>query len=551
MAKSTSQLQQVPIGEPEPAAADQRYLHLFEQLSLLIGNHDTGEVSVRACESIAQLLEVGACSIAMLNEDGTALDLLAATHIKPDSWPHIKLTVAGGIYEPVLSRRESLLIRDAKDFESHFHRKPDTRHASASCVVVPLITQDRTVGVINVAHPLSRPCFDRRDVDLLAAVARVVGSALLSTMQYRQAVLLQKKLTDLFNRLHVGIVVVDDKMRITESNRRAQKLFQFEQKGRPKLEEALHGTVYNVCCRLIRQIEDKQIEAADDGLELKRGDESKMLKIRAIRSMDALIGEHLIMIDEAGQEEEVRRLRESENAKHSFLAIISHELRTPLTVIKAALPMLEVKEKPTPPEIMKQVHQLLSNNCHRLSEVVNSILYVTEIESGTLELAMRPTDIHKLLSDTILRNTTSATQKRVKLSAALNAGQPEIVADGQRLGTVFSELIHNAIKFSDPDTEISIQTGQTPPWFEVVIRNVGQCIDPNKRSDIFEKFVQGNQSLTRSVGGCGLGLFLVYNIVRLHGGMVELLESDQKVTTFRVRLPLDRPGEAPPEGAGA
>jgi signal transduction histidine kinase len=514
-------------------------------LSLLIGDQDAGEVSLRSCELIAELLEVAACSIAVLDEKGTTLELSAATHIARAEWPQIRIPVAGGIYEQVLERRQSLLLRDREDFQKYFHREPDPRYASASCVVVPLLIQDRAVGVVNVAHPLNRSGFHRRDVALLEAVARLVGSALHTALQYQEAVRLQKKLTDLFNSLHVGIVVVDGQERVIQSNKSAQRLFHFSQKGQPPLEQVLHGTVYNVCCRLIRRIKENG-GGADDSLELKRGDDRVLIKIRVIRAMEALPGEHLIMFEEAGQEEEVRRLRESENAKHAFLAIISHELRTPLTVLRGALPLIAPRDKPISPETLSQVHRLLSDNSHRLSEVVNSILYVTEIESGTLELTLRPTDLHGLLMEILDRHTANATRKRVRLTPRFEADQAEIAVDGQRLATVFSELITNAIKFSEPDTEVLVRTRLQPPWLEIQVTNVGQRIDPRQRREIFQKFYQSNQTLTRTAGGCGLGLFLVENIVRLHGGTVDLLESEGAETTFRVRLPLERPGEPRP-----
>jgi signal transduction histidine kinase len=547
MAESTSRLQEDAAVGPEPTVGSQRYLDLFAQLSRLIGSHDAGEVAVRSCDLIAKLLEVGACSIATLSEDGTTLGIQAATHITPDQWSKIQMPVPGGIYERSIADGRSLLIRDREDFEKHFRRQPDARYASASCVVVPLVSQDRAVGVISVAHPLSRRWFEERDVELLEAVARVVGSALHSAAHYLQAVQLQKKLTDLFNSLHVGIIVVDQNRRVTQSNRLARSLFHIDQTDRPPLEKVLEGTVYNVCCRLLRQIEQPGREAAEDGLELKQDGVSRMFKIRAVRSVEAMLGEHLIMIEEVGQEEEVRRLRESENAKHSFLAIISHELRTPLTVIRGAIPLLASGANAPPPEMLAQIHRLLSNNCHRLTEVVNSILYVTEIESGTLKLAPRPIDIHCLLREIVERNATNAAQKRVRLVEDFVEDDPDVVVDGQRLSTVLSELVHNAIKFSHSDTDITVRTRREPPWFEIQVTNTGVGIDPCKREEIFKKFYQGNQTLTRTVGGCGLGLFLVYNIVRLHGGTVELLTSDADAdeTTFRVRLPLEQPGEAP------
>jgi signal transduction histidine kinase len=538
MAESPSNLHPLTAAELDPTVGVQRYLSLFERLSLLIGGAESGAIAERACELIAELLEVAACSLTLLNEQEDALEMLAATHIPRAEWSKIRVPVAGSFYEDVLTHRQSLLIRDREDFERLFKRKPDARYTSASCVVVPLLIQERAVGAINVAHPLTRRWFEERDRVLLQAVARLIGSALHSSRQYHEAMRLQKKLTDLFNSLHVGLIVVDADGRVSHCNQRAQELFQFSPDGRPLLSDAIQGMFYNVCCRLLSKVKAEG-GWAEDGLEVKIGERRLMLKARVMRCMAELLGDYLIMIEEAGQDEEVARLRESENAKHAFLSIISHELRTPLTVIRAALSLLAPRAtgQPIPTETHAQLHRLLSGNCHRLSEVVNSILYVTEIESGTLELSTKPTDVHQLIAEVLDRDRANAEQRKIQIVARLEASDPIVVLDPQRMETVLSELVHNALKFANSGSEVVVRSRRDEACLEIDVTNFGKPIDPGQRKQIFQKFYQGDQTLTRVAGGCGLGLFVVYNIVRLHGGTIELPEPEQGETTFRMRLP--------------
>ena len=102
---------------------------------------------------------------------------------------------------------------------------------------------------------------------------------------------------------------------------------------------------------------------------------------------------------------------------------------------------------------------------------------------------------------------------------------------------VLSEMTANAIKFAYSGSRVSIHTCQQGSWIEIEIANTGTPIDAAQRKTIFEKFSQGDQSMTREAGGCGLGLFLVYNIVRLHGGQVELVDREGRETAFVVRMP--------------
>jgi signal transduction histidine kinase len=186
-------------------------------------------------------------------------------------------------------------------------------------------------------------------------------------------------------------------------------------------------------------------------------------------------------------------------------------------------------------------------NCHRLADVVNSILDVTEIESGTLQLNLRPVNLSEMLDEVIGVHAEGAANKRLSWNCRFELDPPEIRADPRRLRQVLSELVSNAIKFSNPGGRISIQAALRTPWVEIEIVNMGARIDPALRKMIFEKFCQGSQANTRSVGGCGLGLFLVQNLVRLHGGEVQLLELAGDETTFLVRLPSAPAGAAQPE----
>jgi two-component sensor histidine kinase len=104
-------------------------------------------------------------------------------------------------------------------------------------------------------------------------------------------------------------------------------------------------------------------------------------------------------------------------------------------------------------------------------------------------------------------------------------------------------IITNAIKFSDPNEPVRVATKLNGNWAEVWISNTGQVIEDAQRENIFDKFRQCDGSNTRTVGGCGLGLFLARHLVRLHGGQIQLAECHEKQTTFVVRLPIEMPPE--------
>jgi len=531
----------------------QRYLELFARLTPLIGSHDRDEISLRACELIAEMLGVEACSILLADASRTHLVLAAATHIARAEWGKIELPLGEGICGSVFQTGKPLLVRGSRELRAQFERDPNLRYRTPSFVVVPVTIRGQIAGVINIANPVGRRTFLKRDVDMLEAAANLVAGALVSALQHAETCQLHKNLEDVFDSLAVGILSVNGEGRVTNCNQHARMLFGLNGLAgvQPKLTDILPGTIYNVCRRLMRQ-SSAGGEPIQERIKAQLEDRPIMLEITIsrIRCLGEEAGDSLIMFVDVGQDEEVQRLREAEAMKRNFLSIISHELRTPLSVIRGALPLIDPHQgRAIEGDMLRQIHGLLLKNCHRLNEVVNSILDVTEIESATLQLNLRPVNLSELLDEVIGYHAEGAAAKRLSWDCRFGLDPPEIRADPRRLRQVLSELVANAIKFTNPGGRISIQAGLRAKWVEIEIANTGARIGPALRKTIFEKFCQGSQANTRTEGGCGLGLFLVQNLVRLHGGEVELLERDGEETTFVVRLPRAPAATAQPKAA--
>jgi signal transduction histidine kinase len=534
----------------------QRYLRLFERLTPLISCKDYSDVCVKSCELIAEMLAVDACSLMVVADSGAYLRLAAATHIAAEHWDTITTPIVGGAAGHVIQTGDPLLINTAREFRKYFGRDPDTRYRTPSCAVIPLRVNDRLHGVINVAHPREQRSFHRRDVSLLESAAALIANALGSAIQAREAREMQTKLAEIFDSLHVGILTVDSQLRVRHGNSRALKLFGLEAKlpANLALSNALPWAVYNTCLRLLDASSADAHENSQATLDVRLNGHQRKLQITASRADHLPHSDSLLMFDDVSKDEEVKRLREADQMKRNFMAIISHELRTPLAVIRGSIPMLRPPEdKPVDPAILTRVHSLLTKNCHRLTEVVNSILDVTEIESGTLCLNRRDVAANDLLREAVEAYGENAAAKKLNWDLDLEADLVPIHADGRRLGQVLREMIHNAIKFSAMGESIHIKSRRQGDYVELELSNTGVRIEGAMRETIFEKFYQCDQSSTRAVGGCGLGLFLAQNIIRLHGGTISLLEDSGNQTTFLLRLPIAAEtadaacsGDAPP-----
>ncbi len=545
------------MAEPQPVCpshsspdstglGSERYLQLFERLMPLIEGRQPAEIALRACELIAELLEVEATSLMLADEAGVELRMAAATHIPPDKWRRITQPIAQGLAGQVLAEGRPLLVSGREAFVRQFGREPSERYPIPACIIVPLSVRGRAGGVINVTNPVGRRQLLARDVDLLAAAARLIGGALSSALLHQEAIRLHAGLEEILDGIKVGALAIDDAERVVHINRHARHLLELcaDAGPTPELERALPSPLLRACRRLLeRGAEGPVSEKINATL---RGSAALVrLTVSPIAGIQEDLGRRLVVIEDISEQAEIARLREAETAKHSFLAIVSHELRTPLTVIRGALPMIDPTRHPeVKKEALACMHQVLARNCQRLNDVITSILDVTEIENDTLRLARGPLALNPLIEQIIERQREPACSRRVDFQVSLAPDLPELEGDTRRIQQVLGELIFNAVKFSDAGQTIQIASRLSPPWVEVEVTNVGAVIEEAAREEIFNKFHQRNASSTRTAGGCGLGLYLARHLLRLHGGQLQLAECCDKRTTFVARLPLRLPEEA-------
>jgi signal transduction histidine kinase len=249
------------------------------------------------------------------------------------------------------------------------------------------------------------------------------------------------------------------------------------------------------------------------------------------------------MIEDVGQDEEVKRLREADSIKGGFLRTISHELRTPLTVIRGTIPLIKgcgESFNDSSSKMLVKVEQLLKTNVNRLSSVVNTILDVVEIDNGSLRLNCCPIDLNGLIREETDRLADVAERKKIRWAFDLGEELETVPGDRQRLGQALHELFDNAIKFSPPGAPINVRTFRNEGSVSIWIGNYGEPIARKQRDEIFEKFYQVDQSTTRETGGVGLGLYLARNVALLHRGSLEVIDGEKGETVFLLKLPLEQ-----------
>jgi PAS domain S-box-containing protein len=206
-------------------------------------------------------------------------------------------------------------------------------------------------------------------------------------------------------------------------------------------------------------------------------------------------------------------------AKDEFLATLSHELRTPLTPALAAASYIAENIGEVPAKFTDDIH-MIRRNVQLEARLIDDLLDLTRISTGKIELHEQRVDAHAVSRDALLIARSDIHRKRLKVATQWDAQEHFIWADPVRIEQVFWNLINNAVKFTGPEGEISIQTWNEGGSFHFAITDTGIGIEVGRQETLFKAFEQGERGISRQFGGLGLGLAICKNLVELHGGTV-------------------------------
>ena len=226
---------------------------------------------------------------------------------------------------------------------------------------------------------------------------------------------------------------------------------------------------------------------------------------------------------------------QANRTKDEFLAMLGHELRNPLAPIVTALQLMRLRgDRSTSKE-----QDVIERQVRHMSRLVDDLLDVSRITRGKIELRKEHLDVRGIVAKAIEIVSPLINERRHKLEIDLPERELVVDADADRLTQVFTNLITNAAKYTNPGGTVRITVAEQNGLVAVDVRDDGTGIDPALLPHVFELFVQGKQSSERATGGLGLGLTLVRKFVELHGGSVEAHSPGKGLgSTFTVRLPI-------------
>jgi signal transduction histidine kinase len=236
-------------------------------------------------------------------------------------------------------------------------------------------------------------------------------------------------------------------------------------------------------------------------------------------------------------EREVRR-------RDQFLAMLGHELRNPLGAIRNASEL--VHRAPTADDRLRKALAVIQRQTRHLTRIVDDLLEVARVSAGKVTLQRAPLELGPLLETIVNQAIPAAAQHELTLTFRNDAPPVVVQGDPVRLDQVFTNLVTNAIKYTPPGGRIDVVASFDGAEARVTVADTGLGIAADMLPQVFDLFLQVEGSLERSQGGLGIGLTLVQNLVRLHGGRVEASSAGLgRGAAFTVSLPAEPLVRAP------
>lgn len=257
-----------------------------------------------------------------------------------------------------------------------------------------------------------------------------------------------------------------------------------------------------------------------------------------LQEMFAEVQEHTAKLEAAYDE-----LKELDCLKSQFLSNISHELRMPLALVKGYVTLMADHFLGGINETQARALEVVNERTDGLIHIVEDLLFLQDIESGRAYLCLEAMSLANVVQRVCRRMQPRARRKAITLHTPVrgngNTEIPIIQGDPLRLKQAVTRLLDNAIKFSPPDSHVSVELAMKDRHLCLTVKDQGKGIPPEKLDRVFRRFYQASCGTRKQGGGMGLGLSLVKHIAEMHGGDVTIASTPGAGTTVCLTLPVE------------
>ena len=328
------------------------------------------------------------------------------------------------------------------------------------------------------------------------------------------------------DELNIGLLQIDEAGRIAAANQSAERHLGLSGGlvGRSTMEAFIDHHVEELIARAREHGRAK-------GEQSLTGEPQRTLALTAWRADRGV----WLALNDVSELQRLRRIRTE------FIDNLSHELRTPLTTVRLLTESLAIEAERTdlPPRMRDSIAKIDVETGH-LAQMVNEILELSRIEGGPTEMHFEELPLGTLVSGAAERLRTFADRQGVSLKVELPPDADSVLlrGDEERLGQVLVNLLHNAIKFSAPNSPVTVSARRDGAQCVISVADQGVGIPRADVDRVFERFYKVDKARHRGRGGTGLGLSIARNIIDSHGGRIWVESEEGHGSTFSLTVPL-------------
>lgn len=520
--------------------------------------------------ALAELVHVQHGSIMLVEQETDHLIDAAVLNGHRSDRGYTRFRVGQGVAGWVAQSRKAAIIDDVSNdprWVALPNANGERRKQDGSLIAVPLIAHHQTLGVLMLSH--EQPgYFNEAHLRLMTASAGQIAIGINNAQLYTE---LEKELlhrSEMFQRqeseasqsqailqsLSDGVIVCGEDGAVLTANLACERILERSIEelviwNLPELLRRLLGRRADELpvAELLAQPIDEQHRPRNYSAVVQLG--TRMISIAlgpVLNSKDSLIGAVAVFRD-------ITREIESDRLKTEFIGTVSHELRTPMTSIKGFTQLLSMGSLGPVNDTQKEFLQIIQTNAERMISIINDLLDITKIETGSVELDMRPLHLAEALSTVMLELQGAIRDREHELTISIPPGLPLVRADSRRLNQIIGNVLSNAVKYTPRGGKIALEAREVSaeavpePLREglrpsaryalVEVRDTGVGIPAEDIDRIFERFYRSENPLKVEAGGTGLGLSLVRPLIELFGGRIWVRSVLGESSTFSFVIP--------------
>jgi len=333
------------------------------------------------------------------------------------------------------------------------------------------------------------------------------------------------RLATILNNMADGVIMTDNEGNILLANNAAAKLFNIKNAIEKPLIEVVRDHELDEVLKLCLQT------AKTQSVQYESGSSKRYIRAIAIPIAHDEMSSVLILF------QDLTELRNLQTTRRELIGNISHEFRTPLAGIKAMVETLRdgaVDDKDAAMDFLVRI----DDEVERLTQIVVELTELSRIETGEADLRLEPVNLNLLVEEVITQLIPQIERQQLTAEKKIDTNLPSVQADRRRIRQTIVNLIHNAIKFTNPGGKIMVTTRIHNSSVTVDISDNGIGIAKRDLPHVFERFYKGDRD--RSGGGTGMGLAIAKHVIEAHGGGIWVQSEEGKGSTFSFSLPVNR-----------